>query len=149
MSSFGSRSLPPPTREEVNRRERARRLGCVACNKQGRFSLQCGAPQFHHFKIGNQQAGHRFGVILGGWHHEAIPLPGSTAEQMRARFGPSLAEGSKPFHDAYGSDQDLLDYQDDLLGLPRVAIERTRNPDKPRATSASSKNFPRDPRRLA
>jgi hypothetical protein len=33
------------------------------------------------------------------------------------RFGPSVATGSKPFHAMYGSDDELLEFQDALLAL--------------------------------
>jgi hypothetical protein len=34
---------------------------------------------------------------------------------MREEYGPSLAEGSKPFHSEFGSNAELLQQQNDYL----------------------------------
>ena len=34
---------------------------------------------------------------------------------MRAHFGPSLMDGSRLFHDTYGSDDELIALQTDIL----------------------------------
>lgn len=76
---------------------------------------------YHHLLSGGRRRGHVYGVGLCLWHHRGRIADdwhsfGMTHKEMRDYYGPSLAEGSKPFHAAYGTDQDLLDKQDELLG---------------------------------
>ena len=50
----------------------------------------------------------------------AQPWPDRTHQFMRDEVGPSLAEGSKPFHERFGSDAELLARQNELLGVVPV-----------------------------
>ena len=36
-------------------------------------------------------------------------------EECIYAFGPSVATGSKPFHEMYGSDEELLELQNELI----------------------------------
>ena len=45
---------------------------------------------------------------MSDWHHQAYPLPNWTAPMMREHYGPSLAEGSKPFYATFGTAQELM-----------------------------------------
>lgn len=85
------------------------------------FTGYCGPVEFHHFTSGGIRVGHLWGVALGQWHHRGRVLDFTSHARMREHFGPALSEGSKPFHDAFGSDALLLEMQDELLrqhGLP-------------------------------
>jgi hypothetical protein len=108
--SFGSKSLPPPTADEQRRMDMARDRGCICCRM--RLGVQ-ELAEIHHLVMPGKRYGHRFTVALCAWHHRAVSgaLPGHT----RALRGPSLAEGSKPFHAMFGSDAALLSYQDRLI----------------------------------
>ena len=55
-----------------------------------------------------------YGVGLCAWHHRGVPENFSHAE-AREILGPSLAEGSRPFHDEFGSDEELLEIQEFIL----------------------------------
>ncbi len=94
-----------PTKAESARMDRISRLRCVACWDTG---LCCGKTEVHHLTSGGKRRGHAYTVPLGLWHHQGIPLAGSDTEQMRLFFGPSLRLESKAFHEAYGSDDELL-----------------------------------------
>jgi hypothetical protein len=107
------RSTSTPTREEAARIEACKSGPCVACAIKGRASW---GGDYHHLLSGGIRRGHLFGVCLCAWHHRAVPDWGCTHEEMRQHYGPSLAEGSKPFHAVFGTDQDLLDKQSELLG---------------------------------
>lgn len=85
---------------------------CVACWLDGRVTLGCDA---HHLLSGGQRIGHEATVALCTWHHRGMPFEGWTPRMMTAEFGPSLANGSKPFRHRYGSDQDLLALQERML----------------------------------
>lgn len=126
--SFSSRSLPAPTDAESRRMAQAKAFGCIACYLAGLGQSYCGPVEYNHALIGGRRAGHRFGYALGQWHHQAYVLRGHTAPQMRTKFGPSLREGSKPFHAAYGSEQRLCDIQNALLGLAPERLARQRGP---------------------
>jgi hypothetical protein len=54
-------------------------------------------------------------IGLCGWHHRAEPWAGQPIAWCRQSLGPSLAEGSKPFHEFFGSDEELLAIQARLL----------------------------------
>lgn len=121
--SFGSRSLPPPTPEESERMAKIHDAGCVAC-----LSLHGGLEraEVHHLLVGHLRAGHRFTIGLCPWHHRGIQMPERSFVQMTDEYGPSLAKGSRVFHQVYGPDQELLDFQDRLLRYPLVTIQRAR-----------------------
>lgn len=113
------RSTTTPTREEADRIERCKSGACVACAIRA-----ASVPDFrgwhggdyHHLLSGGRRRGHMFGVCLCGWHHRGLLDWGWTHQEMRDYFGPSLAEGSKPFHETFGSDEALLAKQSELLG---------------------------------
>jgi len=54
-------------------------------------------------------------VPLCRWHHRGEPDTGIHTSVMRGLYGPSLAFHGKAFHEAYGSDADLLNYTNQLL----------------------------------
>ncbi len=101
-----------PTKSESARMDRISRLRCVACWATG---LCCGKTEVHHLLSGGKRRGHAFTIPLGLYHHQGIPLAGSTTEQMRLLFGPSLRLESKAFHKRYGSDDELLAKVDAFL----------------------------------
>lgn len=86
----------------------------MACLKH-KHQPQCGVTEVHHTLSGGRRRGHEFVVSLGAWHHRAVTLPNWTAEQMADWFGPSLALGSRPFHEAFGTDSELLAQVNKLL----------------------------------
>lgn len=87
---------------------------CVCCNVRGHLSMY---PEIHHLLSGNRRRGHMFTVALCEWHHRGVPFHETSAAECQDRYGPSLANGSKPFHAAFfGSDDAMLEYQNKLLG---------------------------------
>ena len=69
----------------------------------------------HHLISGNKRRGHAESIACCPWHHRAVQPYGLTKSQATHLYGPSLADGSKPFHAAYGSDDELLQAQNTLL----------------------------------
>lgn len=104
---------PPPTREEAARIELAKTGPCMAC-----LALQMQElldPElvvygcdYNHAKSGNLRRGHMFGFALCKWHHMRYPMEGNTFATMRQIYGPSLMDGSRIFHETYGSDDELI-----------------------------------------
>lgn len=108
--SFGSKSLPKPTPAESARISLAKHRGCIACRYDKANSES--PIEYHHILVGGRRVGHRYGLALCAGHHRGVP----------PYAGVSLMDGSKRFHNRYGSDQTLLNAQDDLLMLPRVEL---------------------------
>lgn len=101
------------TAAEKRRMAKLHRTGCRACDVRGTFS--CGPIQCHHLKDYNARRGHRFTIALGAYHHEGILPPGYTHKEALEYFGPSVKHGSRPFKDAFGTDDVLLEEQNRLL----------------------------------
>lgn len=107
-------STGKPTKAEAARMDAIKAGPCVCCHQRGMFSW---APEIHHLLSGSRRIGHMATVGLCAWHHRAVITFGCTGAEMRDHFGPSLNEGSKPFHAQFGSDDELLAIQDALLGV--------------------------------
>lgn len=108
--SFGS--AEPRTPADEARIDAIKHGLCIACLLEGITTL---FPEAHHLLSGGRRRGHRFTIGLCIWHHRGQCHDGETTTSMTRRYGPSLAKGSKPFHQRYGSDDELLELQDGLL----------------------------------
>jgi hypothetical protein len=73
------------------------RIGCIACAQNGRYSQ----PEVHHLIYGGKRRGDEFTVPLCPAHHRGV-------NHHESVHGPSLAHGSKPFRERFGSDDYLL-----------------------------------------
>ena len=116
-----SRSTGTPTRAQSARLETVKRLGCICCMLNREISKPTayfGPCDAHHLLSGGRRRGHDFTIGLCKWHHQAEP-PYSSMGMVQAieLFGPTVASGSKPFHGLYGTDDELLEFQDALLAL--------------------------------
>lgn len=110
-------STGKPTKREAEYITRCKEGPCVACYKESRLDeLHIDWCDFHHMKSGNRRRGHMYGVGLCLWHHRGHPRDGWTSGMMREYFGPSLMDGSRLFHLTYGSDDDLIALQRELIG---------------------------------
>ena len=107
-------STGTPTKAEAARMTAIKEGPCVACHQRG-VSSWC--PEVHHLLSGGRRIGHMATVGLCSWHHRSVIAFGCSGAEMRDHFGPSLNEGSKPFHAEFGSDPELLAYQNALLGI--------------------------------
>ena len=94
---------------------------CVACmvrHQQGEWPhsyLPMLGCDYHHLLSGGRRIGHMAGIGLCAWHHRAVPDWGCSPAEMRLAYGPSLMDGSRLFREAYGSDEELMELQDELL----------------------------------
>lgn len=112
------RSTGTPTKEEVARIVACKEGRCVACwiqEQRGLNACDGGGCDYHHMKSGNIRRGHMYGIGLCVWHHRGHPSEGYRDTEMRAYFGVSLMDGSRAFHQAYGTDDELLGIQDYLI----------------------------------
>lgn len=114
------KSTGTPTKAESMRIVEAKLGPCVPCLVWARAGnmpmdhvMQGG--EYDHKKSGNVRRGHMFGFNACQWHHRRIPGEGWTFKAMREHFGPSLLDGSKLFAATYGSDDDLIALQTEIL----------------------------------
>lgn len=70
---------------------------------------------YDHKKSGNIRRGHMYGFGSCAWHHFGHPWGGISHEHTRKKWGPSLMDGSRLFHETYGSDDELIDLQRRIL----------------------------------
>jgi hypothetical protein len=97
-----------------------RELGCICC-------LMRRAPwivhrswrpiEIHHLLSGGKRIGHDATVALCHWHHQAKCFPSTTSGYMAQSrlYGPSLEREPRRFREVYGSDDELLAFQNELL----------------------------------
>jgi len=76
---------------------------------------------YNHTKSGNIRRGHAFGFALCTWHHRRHPLGGNSFATMREVYGPSLMDGSRVFHETYGTDDELIEQQTAVNELRQAA----------------------------
>jgi len=116
-------STRAPTKAERAHLAAVKALPCVACVIDDRFDVLtvCGPTEVHHLLSGNKRRGHMFVLPLGAWHHRGVCSDLNCLSDMRFWYGPSLAEGSKPFHARYGTDDELLARVNALLAGRRAA----------------------------
>jgi hypothetical protein len=91
-------------------------IGCIACRKGGKHNFN---TQVHHLntggRAGQKRRGDDFTIPLCAWHHQALPPNGKTRKWALEFMGPSLALSSKAFRARYGTDEELLDFTNNLL----------------------------------
>lgn len=105
-----------PTKAQQLRMDRIREIGCIACRKRG-GSTQC---EIHHQNLGGKAGqkclGHDFTIGLCAWHHDGrqtLAIP--TRAAHRAALGPCLKYDSREFRAEFGTDSELLAYQNELI----------------------------------
>lgn len=101
------------TKADRARFERIKAMPCTCCTQLG--IDQPSMTTAHHLLSGGRRRGHQFVIPLCEWHHYARPIvvtrssiEGHTDEWMTEKYGPSLLIASKRFHEAFGTDNELL-----------------------------------------
>lgn len=107
---------PPPTAAERARIEASKVGPCMAClalvtQQLLEPSLVVYGCDYNHAKSGNVRRGHAYGFALCTWHHRRHPIGGNIFATMREIYGPSLMDGSRVFHETYGTDDELIAQQ--------------------------------------
>lgn len=111
--SFGGRSL---TKADEARRVKIHAGNCMACHQRGIDLTESGYVQWHHLAGKTKPGCHQETIGLCQWHHQGRTMGDATHAYSRDYYGPSLAEGSKPFHDEFGTNDELLTLQNAILG---------------------------------
>lgn len=107
--TFSGKAL---TKADEERRRKIHAGNCMACERRGIDLTNTGYVQWHHL-AGKKR--HDLTIGLCYWHHQGRPIDDQSHEYCRQFYGPSLAEGSKPFHAEFGSNEFLLQMQNDIL----------------------------------
>lgn len=103
---------PAPTAEEWEYMGLAKQIGCVPCWLLGRGWTPC---DYHHCLSGNKRRGHLHGYGNCLWHHRGEPWLTGKAKTTREILGPSLKLESKAYHARFGSEDDLIQCQRELI----------------------------------
>ena len=117
---------PAPNKQESARIELVKTGQCMAClalQMQGVLEptlVVCGCD-YNHAKSGNVRRGHLCRYALCKWHHMRYPMEGNTFGAMHQIYGPSLLDGSRTFHEADVSDDELIDQQTYINELRKAA----------------------------
>jgi hypothetical protein len=116
------RSTGKATKAQAARWNDMRARGCVACHVNAvdhglaRASYAQGL-EIHHLLSGGRRRGHDDTVCLCRYHHQGdiLPYPEAGYGEHAKRFGPSLGREPRRFREFYGSDDELLAYQNLML----------------------------------
>lgn len=94
------------SRRDLSRFDQLQRIGCIACHILGVHSQ----ADVHHVLTGGRRTGHQDTIPLCPYHHRGVIgcVMGVTNGAPSFDPGPSLADGSKPFHKFFGTQQALL-----------------------------------------
>lgn len=121
---MGPSKAKAATKQEKTRMARIVELGCVACRINGRAAP---TAEIHHLLDGGNRRGHAFSIGLCMWHHRGVPFllkslgsdwnvsPLGAIVENTADLGPSLYHDARAFHARYGTDSELLEFQNKLL----------------------------------
>jgi hypothetical protein len=110
----------PANDPEKRRMAQVAELGCLCCRQLTYLTPKIGewAPaEVHHLLDGGQRRGHLFTIGLCAWHHRGVLRYGYCRQGMDEEFGPSLAHGTRPFRERWGTDEQLLAMQNRLIEL--------------------------------
>lgn len=114
-------STPTPNYAERLRFERIREIGCLACLQDRRYSV----PEINHIAEGGRRRGKQRGggrhqghsntYGICGWHHRGVTPDGWSTAYAEAHFGPSMARNPRAFRERFGSHDELLARQNQLI----------------------------------
>ena len=115
--TFGGK---PRNKAEQARFDAMSDIACLACQQLGLTQSDIEGitvlPTRHHLLSGGRRIGHMASICLCRWHHLGELRFGMTTSEMTQEYGPSLAKGSVPFRRQFGTDAELLEHQNLLLG---------------------------------
>lgn len=71
----------------------------------------------HHLLDCGRRRGHYFTIGLDEWFHRGITRDGESLSDCAKRRGPSLVLGTREFAERFGTDDELLAFESELLRL--------------------------------
>lgn len=120
-----SRSTEKATPEQAARWALMRKIGCVACliNRQIGLKVTRMVLEHHHQTDSGRRIGHDETVELCRHHHQGdkFPMIDAGYKANAAVYGPSYGKEPARFRLVYGTDVELLEFQNALLAqIPRA-----------------------------
>lgn len=92
-------------------------IGCIVARLRGLGKTY--AERHHLLTTGlhgnGKRRGDEFTIGLNPWSHRGEPFGGLTAEECQEMFGPSYAKQAREFREEFGSDDELLEMQNEIL----------------------------------
>jgi len=114
------RSTNAPTAVHEGRFMLIKEIGCICCWIKGVPRVPA---EIHHLTVGGKHGqkrrGHDYTIGLCQWHHRGV-LPYIGA-QLAAGLGPSYALEPRRFREEFGTDDQLLDFQNQALAFAVAA----------------------------
>lgn len=108
-------STGTPTKDEDARFDAMTERGCVACMKDG-FPNGKAATEIHHFTIGNRRISHKATAALCPQHHRGEAIDGLSRCERLETIGPSWHKERRAFRARYGTDAEMVSYQNAVIG---------------------------------
>ena len=126
------RAILPITPAQQAMQDECRAHGCIACHKL-RVNPFARGVEIHHMKRQGMILGEEYVLALCALHHRGIIVIGGDQS-----LGPYVDE-SKAFADAFGTPQETLDYQRDLIRWKRVTLPDRAQRKRQGSTKTPSK----------
>lgn len=128
-----SRNQPRQTKEEAQRNKIIKAKGCVLT--WAKFGEKKYA-EIHHITMPGKRLGHWYTIPLSPWYHRGTCDPGKTKDEMRAKYGASLADGKRAFVASHHyTELELWQKLQVILGLNDELPKSKRVPRREYATA--------------
>ena len=112
--SFCSKSLKNPTKAEQRRMSDIAHGVCLPCHLSG---IETHYPQVNHLLKSGKRLGHWATDGECPWHHQGDFHEGWSRERMTKFYGPSRRHDLREFRRCYGTDIELIEKQNQLMGV--------------------------------
>lgn len=89
----------------------AKSHGCVCCEQLWPRPTNDQTVEFNHHLRAGRRISNDVGTAECEWHHRGVQKYGFTKAAMAKIYGPSRANGSKPFRARFGTDEELRERQ--------------------------------------
>ena len=103
------------SKSDLARYDNLRRIGCLACRKDGRRYSQIDVHHLVDKGTRKHSGGNKATLPLCPWHHRGLPVDGYLCGSMYLLYGPSLALQKREFKRRYGDERELLAEVDALI----------------------------------
>ena len=111
-------SRPKPRIDDVERFAKLYALGCVVSRV---FFDRWEPAEIHHLVEGRKRLGHQFTIPLSPWFHRGIPpLAEMRPSEAEKAIGPSLARSKRDFTAKFGTERELLEQTNKLIGVMQL-----------------------------
>ncbi len=89
-------------------------IGCLPSLLRG---FENGHATVQHVVEGRKRLGHRYTYGASAWYHLGDCRPGKTVAEMTDQYGPSLQHNPRQFHEAFGTEHELIALTDRAIEI--------------------------------